>query len=105
MTARAKQKRELEKQEHDKALTKFREMREAKEQAEAKAAEDAKRKKDEANNKKAAEDARQKKENAEFYGPNGKLARSLDEKYKCWMEAKKKNVALPAEHPDKAAAE
>ena len=85
-------------------MTKLRECREAREQAEAKAAEDAKRKKDEANNTKAAEDARQK-DNADYFGPNGKLARTLDALYKCWMEAKRKNAALPADHPDKAAAE
>ena len=89
-------------------MTKFRECREAREQAEAKAAEDAKRKKDEANNTKAAEDARQKNENADFYGSNGKLAdagRRADAKYNWWMQTKRKNVALPAGHPDKAAAE
>ena len=97
-------KKRKEKEEHDKAMTKLRERREAREQAEAKAAEDAKRKKDEANNTKAAEDARQK-DNADYFGPNGKLARTLDALYKCWMEAKRKNAALPADHPDKAAAE
>ena len=97
-------KKRKEKEEHDKAMTKLRECREAREQAEAKAAEDAKRKKDEANNTKAAEDARQK-DNADYFGPNGKLARTLDALYKCWMEAKRKNAALPADHPDKAAAE
>jgi hypothetical protein len=97
-------KKRKEKEEHDKAMTKLRECREAREQAEAKAAEDAKRKKDGANNTKAAEDARQK-DNADYFGPNGTLARKLDALYKCWMEAKRKNVALLAEHPDKAAAE
>jgi hypothetical protein len=101
-------KKRKEKEEHDKAMTKLRECREAKEakaaeDAKAKAAEDAKRKKDEATNTMAAEEARQK-DNADYFGPNGKLARTLDALYKCWMEAKRNNSALLADHPDKAAA-
>ena len=101
-------KKRKEKEEHDKAMTKLRECREAKEakaaeDAKAKAAEDAKRKKDEATNTMAAEEARQK-DNADYFGPNGKLARTLDALYKCWNDAKRNNSALLADHPDKAAA-
>jgi len=83
-------KKRKEKEEYDKAMTKIRECREAKEHAEAKAAEDAKRKTEMIAKAKAAEAA--------------DAGRSLDEKYKWWTETKMKNVALPAGRPDKAAA-